>query len=110
MGEKPKDKLIIEIKGDVIGDDNYIKMLTKKISDAVESTMKFEIGDIVAKIGIDRHVVIDINQAGDLIEVECVKKPHHNFCDVFDREWNIPERYTLIHRPKNPASKEDLQD
>ena len=37
MEKKPKDKLIINIPGAVIGDEKYINMLSEKISETIES-------------------------------------------------------------------------
>jgi hypothetical protein len=39
------------------------------------SSSKFKIGDLVTRSGTDVQRVVDINEAGDLIEVECVKPP-----------------------------------
>ena len=69
--------------------------------------VNFKIGDRVSRFGIDRHVVIDISQAGDLIEVECIRRDKDNYYEIFDRKWDAPGKYTLTHRPKHPATKED---
>ena len=51
----------------------------------------FELGAIVTRHGIDRHRVIGINEAGDLIHVECVVAD--DCYAIGFREWNIPGRY-----------------
>lgn len=65
---------------------------------------RFQVGDIVTRDGTDRQRVIEINDAGDLMLVECIKAPLGYFnedssrdkpwCDVGDQEWNLPRRYS----------------
>ena len=54
----------------------------------------FPVGTIVSRDGTDRHRVIAVNDVGDLIEVECIVRSAHGWCDVGEREWNLPRRYT----------------
>lgn len=64
----------------------------------------FEIGDIVTRGGDDRQRIIDVNDAGDLIEVECIKEPLGSlnedgtrgepWCKLGDRESNLTRRYS----------------
>lgn len=67
------------------------------------SRLKFRVGDIVTRDGTDRQRIIEINDAGDLIHVECIRAPlgwlnddgsrGASWCEIGDREWNIPWRY-----------------
>lgn len=68
--------------------------------------MKFKIGDTVTRDGTDIQKVIDVNCAGDLIHVECIKEPLGRrdengergdpWCRVGDLEWNLASRYRHV--------------
>ena len=65
---------------------------------------RFAIGDLVTRMGDDLQRVLDINEVGDLMLVECVRAPQgylnedgsHDapWCAVGDQEWNLPRRYS----------------
>lgn len=66
---------------------------------------QFEIGDIVTRVGDDLHRIIDINDAGDLMLVECIRRDRgvvidddgrrsEPCYDIGDQEWNLPRRYS----------------
>lgn len=64
----------------------------------------FQVGDVVTRDGTDRHKVLEINDAGDLMHVECIKEPlgYRNedgtrdapWCKLGETEWNLPRRYS----------------
>lgn len=56
---------------------------------------QFRIGDLVTRDGSDVQRVVDINEAGDLIEVECLKAPSDSWCQIGEREWNLARRYSF---------------
>lgn len=63
----------------------------------------FQVGDVVTRGGDDRQKILEINQAGDLIHVECIKEPMgflnedmtfgDPWCRVGEKEWNLSKRY-----------------
>lgn len=53
-------------------------------------------GDIVTRDGTDEHLIVSINAAGDLIEVECVVAPSEPWTRVGEREHNLARRYTWL--------------
>jgi hypothetical protein len=65
--------------------------------------LPFKVGDLVTRDGTDVHRVVDMNEHGDLMEVECVKEPAgfrnedgtraEPWVRVGEREWNLPRRY-----------------
>lgn len=56
----------------------------------------FKIGDIVSRINEDEHQVLAVNQAGDMIHVECIKPDAGGCFKVGDSEWNLTRRYELV--------------
>lgn len=56
----------------------------------------FKIGDIVSRINEDEHEVLAVNQAGDMIHVECIKPDSGECFKVGDSEWNLTRRYELV--------------
>lgn len=64
----------------------------------------FQVGDVVTRSGDDRQRVLEINEAGDLIHVECIKEPlgfpnedgtrAAPWCRIGDKEWNLVRRYS----------------
>lgn len=63
-----------------------------------EPIVEFGIGDIVSRDGTDEHVVTGVNEAGDLIDVKCVKRPTDGWIEVGETESNLTRRYTLVMR------------
>lgn len=61
---------------------------------------KFQVGNIVSRIGTDEQEVLDIGFAGDSFLVRCIKEPHDGFCSVGDEEWNLPRRYEFVRKSK----------
>ncbi|MBY5329570.1 hypothetical protein [Rhizobium leguminosarum] len=65
---------------------------------------RFEIGDIVTRSGDDLQRVIDIDDDGSSMLVECIRAPQgylnddgsedEPWCSVGDQEWNLPRRYS----------------
>ncbi len=53
-------------------------------------------GDIVTRDGTDEHLVYDINDAGDLIDVVCIKEPNSKWIKYGETESNLTRRYNLI--------------
>ncbi|RXR28977.1 hypothetical protein [Sphingobium fluviale] len=80
----------------------------------------FKVGDIVTRDGTDLQKIIEINDVGDLILVECVKEPlgYLNddgsrgtpWCAIGEQEWNLSRRYehagTLVDGLAHPLSCE----
>lgn len=68
-------------------------------------TIPFKPGDIVTRDGTDRQRVIEINDAGDLMLVECIKAPlgwlnddgsrDAPWCEIGEQEWNLQRRYVF---------------
>ncbi len=56
----------------------------------------FKIGDIVTRNGTDEHLIMDINEPGDLIHVQCLSADPGGIYQVGDEEWNIPTRYDFV--------------
>lgn len=64
---------------------------------------EFKPGDIVTRNGTDRQCVIWVNEAGDLMEVECIRAPlgwlnedgthDRPWCEVGECETNLCRRY-----------------
>jgi hypothetical protein len=73
-----------------------------------EAVVQFKVGDLVSRDGTDIHLVTAVNEAGDLIEVECVKEPLGYLDDEGrreepwarrgERELNLTSRYQLVSR------------
>lgn len=67
--------------------------------------IRFKVGDIVTRDGTDLHRVVDINDAGDLIDVECIKEPlgyleddgsrSEPWARLGDIETNLARRYSF---------------
>lgn len=65
--------------------------------------VEFRVGDLVTRDGSDVHRIVAMNEAGDLIEVECIKEPlgwlnddgtrGEPWTTLGAREWNVPCRY-----------------
>jgi|JI6StandDraft_1071083.scaffolds.fasta_scaffold79693_1 hypothetical protein len=65
--------------------------------------LPFKVGDIVTRDGTDLQKIIEINDVGDLILVECIKEPlgylnddgsrDTPWCALGEQEWNISRRY-----------------
>ncbi|MFZ5744450.1 MAG: hypothetical protein ACOY7T_08230 [Pseudomonadota bacterium] len=63
----------------------------------------FKPGDIVTRDGTDRQKVLEINDAGDLMLVECISEPlgylnddgtrGDPWCKIGEQEWNLTRRY-----------------
>lgn len=63
----------------------------------------FKVGDIVSRDGTDLQRILEINDAGDLMLVECIREPLGSLNDdgsrgeswlkVGEQEWNLPRRY-----------------
>lgn len=58
----------------------------------------FKIFDFVRRSGSDIHMVIGFNEAGDLMDVLCVKA-ESPWCRIGDIEDNLPRRYTPLEFP-----------
>ena len=68
------------------------------------SEFPFKVGDIVTRDGTDLQRILEINEAGDLITVECIKEPlgwlnddgtrGEPWCRLGDREDNLARRYS----------------
>ena len=79
--------------------------------DSDHSIAMLKIGDIVSRINEDEHEVLAVNQAGDMIYVECIKPDSGGCFKVGDSEWNLTRRYELVrsvsatepHCPKNES-------
>jgi hypothetical protein len=60
----------------------------------------FEVGDIVTRDGTDRQRVIEVDDDGMCMEVECIQAPapysegEKPWCEVGEREHNLQRRYT----------------
>lgn len=64
----------------------------------------FEKGDIVTRDGTDRQLVLDVNDVGDMITVECIKEPlgainddgtrDDPWCRLGEIEDNLARRYS----------------
>lgn len=54
----------------------------------------FRVGDIVTRDGSDLQRITAINDARDLIDVECIRAPQSGWCAVGDVESNIARRYS----------------
>lgn len=67
--------------------------------------MEFRVGDIVTRDGTDLQKILEINDAGDLILVVCVRAPSawlnddgtrdEPWCQVGEEEWNLSRRYSF---------------
>lgn len=66
---------------------------------AVAVVCRHAVGDFVARGGDDVQVVRAVNDAGDLIEAECVVAPANGWCAVGEREWNLMSRYQPVQHP-----------
>lgn len=63
----------------------------------------FKPGDLVSRDGTDVQRVLEINDAGDLMLVECIKEPLGSLNDdgtrgepwlrLGEQEWNLTRRY-----------------
>jgi hypothetical protein len=72
--------------------------------EGIERMTKFQVGDVVTRAGDDRQKILEINDGGDLIHVECIKEPmgfltvhgtrRDPWCRLGDREWNMASRYS----------------
>ncbi len=70
--------------------------------------MQFKVGDIVSRDGTDLQRVLEINEAGDLMLVECTKEPlgylkddmtrDEPWCRLGEQEWNLTRRYSFAGR------------
>lgn len=63
-----------------------------------EEWKTFRVGDVVSRDGSDRQRILKINEAGDLIEVECIREPatgegHPPWCRLGEVESNVAWRY-----------------
>lgn len=70
----------------------------------------FIVGDIVTRDGTDEQEVIDVNWAGDLIDVRCIKAPAAwedgvTWCKVGDVESNLARRYELVRSAVDGARR-----
>lgn len=54
----------------------------------------FKVDDVVTRDGTDRQRIISINDARDLIDVECIRPSDFGWCKIGDSEFNVPWRYT----------------
>lgn len=58
----------------------------------------------MTRSGVDRQKILEINEAGDLLHVECIREPlgflnddgfrDAPWCRIGDREWNMARRYS----------------
>jgi len=78
-------------------------------------SIAFKVGDIVSRDGTDLQRILEINDAGDLMHVECIREPlgwlkddgsrDEPWCRLGETEWNLPRRYhypddlTIDHTP-----------
>lgn len=58
---------------------------------------QFNVGDIVTRLGDDRHVVTEIGAYNNMA-VRCTVAPASGWCKVGDTEDNLQGRYSLVER------------